>query len=88
MIRQGRFRKNVTNGGGVHNSLSYSLMTRENLFRTEGRRNFFSQRVMNVWNSQAFCDFKNKLDIAPGAKGIKRFGVRRNQDIKFDDQPQ
>ena len=42
---------------GVHNS----LMMRENLFRTDGRRNFFSQWVVNVWNSEAYCDFKNKL---------------------------
>ena len=48
-------------------------------FRTEVRRNFFTQRVVNVWNSlpqkiveaKTLCDFKKKSDIVLGAKGIK-----------------
>ena len=63
--------------------------------RTEGRRNFFTQRVVNVWNSlpqnvveaKMLSDFKKKLDIALGAKGIKGYGGNGDQDIEFDDQP-
>jgi len=62
-------------------------------FRTEVRINFFTQRVVNVWNSlpqnvveaKMLSDFKKKLDIALGAKGI--WGGRWDQDIEFDDQP-
>ena len=51
-------------------------------FRTEVRRNFFTRRVVNVWNSlpsnvvetKMLCDFKKKLDIALGDKGIKGYG--------------
>ena len=51
-------------------------------FRTEVRRKFFTQRVVNVWNSlpqnvveaKTLCDFKKKLDLALGAKGIKGYG--------------
>jgi len=32
-------------------------------------------------------DFKKKLDIALGSKGIKGYGGMRDQDIEFDDQP-
>ena len=33
-------------------------------------------------------DFKKKLDIALGAKGIEAYGRKGgNQDIEFDDQP-
>ena len=51
-------------------------------FRTEARRNFFTQRVVNVWNSlpqkvveaKTLLDCKEKLDIALGAKGIEGYG--------------
>ena len=70
----------------------HSLRIRGKPFRTEGRRNFFTQRVVNVWNSlpqkvaeaKTLCDFK-KLDIALGAKGIEGYGG--GKDIEFDDQP-
>ena len=50
-------------------------------FRTEVTRNFFTLRVVNVWNSlpqkvvtaKMLCDFKRKLDIALGAKGSKGY---------------
>ena len=46
------------------------------------RENSFAQSVVNVWNSlpqnvveaKMFSDFKFKLDIALGAKGIKGYG--------------
>ena len=51
-------------------------------FRTEVRRNFFTQTVVNLWNSRpqkvveikTLCDFRKKLDIVFGAKGIKICG--------------
>ena len=50
-------------------------------FRTEARRNFFNQRVMNVWNSlsqnvveaKTLSDFKKKLDIALGTKATEAY---------------
>ena len=58
------------------------MRIRDNPFRTEVRRNFFTQRVVNVWNSlpqnvveAKTSDFKKKLERALGAKGIK--GYRR-----------
>ena len=50
--------------------------------RTEVRRNGFTQRVVNVWNSRpqkvgeakTLSDFKNKLDGALGPFGIKGYG--------------
>ena len=61
-----------------------SLRIRGKPFRTEVRRNFFTQRVVNVWNSlpqkvveaKTLCDFKKKLDIALGAKGITGYGEK------------
>ena len=68
------------------------MRIRAKSFRTEVRKNFFTQRVVNVWNSlpqnveaKTLPDFKKKLDIAFGAKGI--WGEEGDQDIEFDDQP-
>ena len=63
----------------------HSLRIRGKPFRTEVRRNFFIQRVVNVWNSlpqnvveaKTLRDFKKKLDVALGAKGIKGYGGKR-----------
>ena len=77
----------------------HGLRIRGKPFRTEGRRNFFTQRVVNVWNSLpqkiveaiTLCDFKKELDIALGAKGIEGYGGggerKGDQDVEFDDQP-
>jgi len=51
---------------------------------TEVRRNVFTQRVVNVWNSlpqkvvevKTLCDFKKESDIVLGAKGIWGGGIR------------
>ena len=67
---------------GESRTRGHSLRIRDKPFRTEVRRNFFTQRVANVWNSlpqkvveaKTLCDFKKKLDIALAAKGIKRYG--------------
>ena len=53
------------------------------------RRNFFTQRVVNVWNSlpqkvveaKTLCDFKKELDLALGAKGIEGYGGKGDQDM-------
>ena len=63
---------------GEPGTRGHSLTIRGKPFRTEVRRNFFTQRVVNVWNSppqkvveaKISCDFKKKLGTALGAKGI------------------
>ena len=60
----------------------HSLRIRGKVCRTEVRQNVFTQRVVNVWNSlpqslvqaKTLSDFKKKLDIALGDKGIKGYG--------------
>ena len=61
---------------GEFRTRGHSLRIRGKPFRTEVRRNFFTQRVANVWNSlpQNVVDFKKKLDIALGTKGIEGYG--------------
>ena len=67
---------------GESRTRGHSLGIRDKRFRTEVRRNFFTQRVVNVWNSlpqkvveaKTFSDFKNKLATALGAKGIEGYG--------------
>ena len=63
---------------GESRTRGHSLRIRGKSFRTEVRRIFFTQRVVNVWNSlpqnvaeAKTSDFTKKLDIALGAKGIK-----------------
>ena len=81
---------------GESRTRGHSWRIRGKPFRTEVRRNFFTQRVVNVWDSlsqnvveaKTLSDFKKKLDIALGAKEIKRYGWEGgNQDIEFNDQP-
>ena len=60
----------------------HSFKIRGKPFRIEVRRNFFTQRVVNVWNSlpqkvveaKMLCDFKKELNIALVVKGIKGDG--------------
>ena len=67
---------------GESRTMGHSLRIRGKPFRTEVRRNFFTQRMMNVWNSlpqnaveaKTLWNFKKKFDIALGAKGIKGYG--------------
>ena len=69
---------------GGSRTRGHSLRIRVKPFRTEVRRNFFTQRVVNLWSSlpqkvvevKTFCDFKKELDIALGAKGIKEYGEK------------
>ena len=39
------------------------------------------------YHRKQLCDFKKELDIALGAKGIKGYEGKGDQDIEFDDQP-
>ena len=67
---------------GESRTRGHSLRIRGKPFRTEVRRNFFTQRVVNMWDSlpqnvveaKTFSDFKKKLEIALGAQGIKGYG--------------
>ena len=59
----------------------HSLKIRGNRFRTELRRNFFTQRVMNLWNflpseaaeATSLNVFKARIDTFLN-KGIKGYG--------------
>ena len=63
---------------GESRTRGHNLRIRDKPFRTEVRRNVFTQRMVNVWNSlpqkvgeaKTSCDFKKKLDTALGAKDI------------------
>ena len=57
------------------------------------RKNFFTQRVVNLWNSlpqkaigaSSLDMFKRELDVALVAKGIEGYGREGgNQDIEYD----
>ena len=58
------------------------MRIRSKPFKTEVRRNFFTQRLVNVWNSlpqdvveaKTLSDLKKKLDMVLGDKGIKGYG--------------
>ncbi len=60
----------------------HSLKIRGRPFRTEMRRNFFTQRVVAVWNylpqraveAQSLDSFKKELDRALKDCGIKGYG--------------
>ena len=62
----------------------HSLKIRGSQFRTELRRNFFSQRVVNLWNSlpneaveaTSINVFKSQIDRFSTNKGIKGYGER------------
>ena len=54
-------------------------------------RNFFTQRVVNVWNSlpqkvvevKTLCDFEKKFDLALRVKGSRDMGGKEDQHIEF-----
>ncbi|XP_059843112.1 uncharacterized protein LOC132403641 isoform X1 [Hypanus sabinus] len=62
----------------------HSLRIKGKPFRTEMRKNFFTQREVNLWNSlpqetveaSSLAIFKKKLDMAFVAKGIKGYGEK------------
>ena len=69
---------------GESSTRGHSLKIRGSRFRTELRRNFFTQRVVNLWNSlpseaveaPSLNIFKKKIDSFLKNKGIKGYGVR------------
>ena len=62
----------------------HSLKIKEGRFRTELRRNFFTQRVVNLWNSlpvevveaASLNMFKTRVDGFLIREGIKGYGER------------
>ena len=62
----------------------HSLRIRDSKFKTELRRNYFSQRVVNLWNSlpQSVVDagtmskFKEELDRFLIGNGLKGYGEK------------
>ena len=62
----------------------HSLRIPVRSFRTEMRRNFFNQRVVNLWNSlpqraveaKSLNIFKKERDRFLDSKGIKGYGER------------
>ena len=77
---------------GESRTRGHSLRIRGKPFRTEVRRNFFTQRMVNVWNSlpqnvveaKKLSDFQKKLDLTLGAKGIEGKGGIRILMISHD----
>ena len=67
---------------GETRTRGYSLKIRGSRFRTELRRNFFTQRVVNLWNSLpskaveaiSLDVFKARIDKFLNSKGIKGYG--------------
>ena len=63
------------------------LKMRGSRFRTELRRNFFTQRVVNLWNSlpseaveaTSLNVFKARTDKFLNSKGIQGYGERANK---------
>ena len=61
-----------------------SLRIKGKPFRTEMRKNFFTWRVVNLWNSlpqkavgaSSFDMFKRELDVALVTKGVKGYGEK------------
>jgi len=49
--------------------------------------NLWNSRPQNVVEAKTLSDFKRKLDIAVGAKGIKGYGRKGDQDIELVDEP-
>ena len=69
---------------GRSRTRGHSLRIRGKSFRTEMRRNFFTQRVVGLWNSlpqrvveaSSLAIFKRELDVALVAKGIRGYGEK------------
>ena len=69
---------------GKSRTRGHSLRIRGKSFRTEMRRTFFTQRVVNLWNSlpqkvveaSSLAIFKRELDVALVAKGIRGYGEK------------
>ena len=78
---------------GESRTRGHSLRIKGRPFKTEVRKNFFTQRVVNLWNSlpqraveaKSLDGFKRELDRALGASGI--WGEGRHGLLIGDDQP-
>ena len=69
---------------GESRTRGHSLRIKGRPFKTEVRKNVFTQRVVNLWNSlpqraveaKSLDGFKRELDRALGASGIKGYGEK------------
>ena len=69
---------------GESRTRGHSLRIRGRPFRTEMRKNFFSQRVVKVWNSlpqkaveaSSLDAFKRELDRALKDSGVRGYGEK------------
>ncbi|XP_055492473.1 uncharacterized protein LOC129697841 [Leucoraja erinacea] len=69
---------------GKSRTRGHSLRIRGKSFRTEMRKTFFTQTVVNLWNSlpqnvveaSSLAIFKRELDVALVAKGIRGYGEK------------
>ena len=69
---------------GKSRTRGHSLKIRGKSYRTEMRTFFFTQRVVNLWNSlpqkvveaSSLAIFKRELDVALVAKGIRGYGEK------------
>ena len=69
---------------GETRTRGHGLKIRGGRFRTELRKNFFAQRVVNLWNSlpseaveaTSLNVFKARIDKFLNSKGIKGYGER------------
>ena len=65
----------------------HNLRRKEQSFKTEMRRNFFSQRVVNLWNSllqkavgaRSLSIFKTEIDRFLINKGIRGYGGKAGE---------
>ena len=73
---------------GESRTRGHSLRIRGRLFRTEMRKNFFSQRVVNLWNSlpqraveaNSLNTFKRELDRALKDSGVRGYVEKAGTD--------
>ena len=72
---------------GETRTRGHNLRVKGRSFKTERRRNFFSQRVVNLWNSlpqraveaRSLCVFKTEIGKLLINKGIKGYGEKAGE---------
>ena len=72
---------------GKTRTRGHNLRLKGQSFKTEMRRNFFSQRVVNLWNSlpqkavetRSLSVFKTEIDMFLINKGIRGYGEKAGE---------
>ena len=80
---------------GVSRTRGHSLRIRGRSFKTEMRRNFFTQRVVNLWNSlpqravdaESLSIFKAEIARFLDSRGIEGYGDWAESGVEVEDQP-